>query len=158
MIRPLYRYLLQLSPIRLFLLLFFCTYLTRILAGIIMQYFHVPSSIIRDNESGLFAQIEQFFLAVIFAPFIETAMFQKLILDSGKHHIKNNILSVALAALVFGLVHCTGIVQIILATFSGFYLGLFYTIARQRKYNAFWLTCLMHALWNLIAFILRYSL
>jgi membrane protease YdiL (CAAX protease family) len=151
--------LLQLSTIRLFLLLFFCTYLTRILAGIILEHFlGLSPTIITNNESDLLAQIGLFFRAVIVAPFIETAIFQKLILDNSKPRIKNNILCVALSAVVFGLVHCTGIAQIVLAAFSGFYLGLFYTIARQKKYNAFWLTCLMHALWNLIVYILRYYL
>ena len=158
MIRHLYRYLLQLSTIRLFLLLFFCTYLTRILAGIILEHFLGLNPTVGNNESDLLAQIGHSFYGVIIAPIIETAIFQKLILDNSKPRIKNNILCVALSAVVFGLVHCTRIAQIVLAAFSGFYLGLFYTIARQKKYNAFWLTCLMHALWNLIVYILRYYL
>ena len=158
MIRHLYRYLLQLSTIRLFLLLFFCTYLTRILVAIILQLFVGLNPTVGNNESDLLAQIGQFFSAVIIAPVIETVIFQKLILDNSKPRIKNNIVCVALGAVVFGLAHINGLFRIVLATFVGFYLGLFYTIARQKKYNAFWLTCLMHALWNLIVYILRYYL
>nr|WP_315203108.1 CPBP family intramembrane glutamic endopeptidase [uncultured Flavobacterium sp.] len=156
MIRNFYRYLLQLSIVRLFLLLFFCTYLTRILVGIILEHFFGLSPTVINNESDLLAQIGEFFSVVIVVPFIETAIFQKIILDNSKPRIKNNILCVALSAVVFGLSHMTGLAQIVLATFSGFYLGFFYTIARQKKYNAFWLTCLMHALWNLIVYIVRY--
>ena len=158
MIRHLYRYLLQLSTIRLFLLLFFFIYPTLILVGIILKYFIGLSPIITNNESDLLAQIGQFFSAVIIAPVIETVIFQKLILDNSKPRIKNNIVCVALGAVVFGLAHINGLFRIVLATFVGFYLGLFYTIARQKKYNAFWLTCLMHALWNLITISLRYHL
>ncbi len=158
MIRHLYRYLLQLSAIRLFLLMFFCIYPSLILVDIILKYFLGLSPKITNTESDLLTQIGLFFRAVIIAPFIETAIFQKLILDNSKSRIKNNILCVALAAVVFGLSHMTGLYRIVSTTFIGFYLGLFYTIARQNKYNAFWLTCLMHALWNLIVFIVRYYL
>nr|WP_315203106.1 CPBP family intramembrane glutamic endopeptidase [uncultured Flavobacterium sp.] len=158
MIRHLYRYLLQLSAIRLFLLLFFCTYLTRILVAIIIEHFVGLNPTVGNNESDLLAQIEIFFSAVIIAPIFETAIFQKIILDNSKPRIKNNILCVALSAVVFGLTHMPGLIIIVSVTLAGFYLGLFYTIARKNKYNAFWLTCLMHAMWNLIAFSLRYFL
>jgi membrane protease YdiL (CAAX protease family) len=127
MIRNFYRYLLQLSAIRLFLLMFFCTYLTRILVGSILEHFVGLNPTVINNESDLLALIGQFFIAVIVAPFFETAIFQKIILDNSKPRIKNNILCVALSAVAFGLVHCTGLAQIVLATLSGFYLGLFYT-------------------------------
>jgi membrane protease YdiL (CAAX protease family) len=159
MIRHLYRYLLQLSAIRLFLLMFFFNYPTQLLVAIIIQYFlGLSPTIITNNESDLLAQIGLFFRAVIIAPVIETVIFQKFILDNSKPRIKNNILCVALAAVVFGLVHIDGLLKIVSATFVGFYLGFFYAIARQNKYNAFWLTCLMHALLNLITVSLRYYL
>jgi membrane protease YdiL (CAAX protease family) len=158
MIRNFYRYLLQLSIVRLFLVLFFSTYLTRILVGIILEHFVGLNPTVINNESDLLAQIVIFFSAVIIAPIFETAIFQKIILDNSKPRIKNNILCVALSAVVFGLTHMSGLIIIVSATLAGFYLGLFYTIARQNKYNAFWLTCLMHAMWNLIAFSLRYYL
>jgi membrane protease YdiL (CAAX protease family) len=159
MIRHLYRYLLQLSAIRLFLLMFFFNYPTQLLVAIILQHFLGLSSTITNNESdsGL-PLIAYSFYGVIIGPFIETVIFQKLILGISKHSIKNNIVCVALAGVVFGLAHMNGLFLIVLATFSGFSFGLFYTIARQNKYNAFWLTCLMHAMWNLIAFSLRYFL
>ena len=94
--------------------------------------------------------------AVIIAPLVETFLFQKMTIAICYVHIKNNLICIILSTILFSLTHLDSIKRVIAVAFTGLCLGLFYTVLKQKKLNAFWLTTLLHASWNLFVFTVKF--
>jgi membrane protease YdiL (CAAX protease family) len=101
-----------------------------------------------------------FFTTVIFAPIIETLIFQFLIIESvlylfKKLKISNSLfVSVAISGIFFGISHSYNIYYVLVTILLGFLLGFFYLIAKNHKYmNAFLTVCIVHSCSNLVGFI-----
>src|SRR5690606_9266417 len=98
---------------------------------------------------------EELFMILILAPVLETALYQyaviEVVLSLTKLIFKKEVIlaAVLIAAIAFGLSHLYNYLYMILTAAAGFTLGLFYTIVRSRKGNAFVYTMILHALYNL---------
>lgn len=96
-------------------------------------------------------------LVVIFAPFLETFLFQSLpyYFLSLFHFMKQNQwLIILIAGILFGSVHVFSIQHIFYATIIGFFLIATYII-RSKKGDSFLCTFLLHAFFNLSAIIIQ---
>lgn len=156
MIIKMYRHMLGLQAYQLFVLLFTVSLFTLISIGFLIDFFGIIISSSNDFESNNKLSLIYFMRAVLFAPLLETAIFQKMIIGFCRTFIKNNLVCVTISAAIFGLLHLNGILKIIIVFPGGICLGLFYTILKRRRLNAFWLTALFHASWNLFLLTMNY--
>lgn len=149
--------MLGIKTYKLIVLLLIISFFTNILIGFILNFFFgISFSSSNDFESINKQSLSYFFYGVIFAPLLETAVFQKIGIGFFRVFIKNNLVCVIISAFIFGLIHLNGAAKIILITTGGIYLGLLYTILKRKRLNAFWLTVLFHSIWNLFAFTMRF--
>lgn len=149
--------MLGLKTYQLLVLLFIVSLITQIIIAFIIDFF-LDVSFSSSNEIGSESKrsLSYFFYGVILAPVLETAVFQKMALGFFRVFIKNNLVCIIIAAVIFGLIHYNGVAKIIVISSGGFFLGLFYTILKRKRLNAFWLTALFHAFWNLFVFTIHF--
>lgn len=106
------------------------------------------------------ASLTVIFLAtVILAPLIETFIFQFLIIEGTLRVLKKSsfkkYIAAVLSALLFGLTHYYNIYYIGYAFLSGIIFAGIYFYAKGRKgLNPYWVVVSIHAVGNLVAFIL----
>ncbi len=97
------------------------------------------------------------FLTIIGIPWIETVLFQSLIIGGICAFVKrpryNFYLSIGLSAVLFGLSHSFNIYYMIWTTSVGIIIGFAYYIARYKTNWPFLPVFIIHALWNSIGFI-----
>src|SRR5664279_1490961 len=131
--------------------LFLACYLLAILNSFIFKtandyYFH--SNLINPVESR--SKIEQFILGVILAPILETWLFQYLpnwVLVTLKVHKKYLLL--LLPAVLFGAMHVGySLLYGICMLVFGLIINYFFLESKARSKNYFWLTALLHAMYN----------
>ena len=152
-----YRYVLGVKTYKLFVLLFVISLFTEILIGNIENLFFDINFSSSDEIGSISKRSFPYFIfSVIVAPMLETAVFQKMTIGFCRVFIKNNLICVIISAVIFGVMHLNGIAKIIVITSGGIYLGLFYTVCKRRGLNAFWLTTLFHASWNLFVFTINF--
>jgi hypothetical protein len=101
-----------------------------------------------------------FFLAVVFGPFIETFIFQFLIIETAMICFKklgvpySNITSIAISGIVFGISHSYSTYYILAASISGVLFAFFYLVARNHKFmNAFLTVWIIHTTTNFVGFV-----
>lgn len=101
-----------------------------------------------------------FFLAVVFGPFIETFIFQFLIIETVMICFKklgvpcSNITSIAISGIVFGISHSYSTYYILAASISGVLFAFFYLVARNHKFmNAFLTVWIIHTTTNFVGFV-----
>lgn len=157
MIKKCYRYLLGLETYKLFVLLFVILIASTILIGLVEMFIlnHIPSntekiSLIKENF------FSRFFSAVIITPPLETAIFQVFLIYATRTYIRNNLICVIISGVLFASIHFVDVGSTIVIFFAGICLGLFYTILKRQRLNAFWLTSLFHSTWNLMMLSLIY--
>lgn len=90
--------------------------------------------------------------AVSLGPILETLIFNKWINSLFMLILRRKNLALFVSSAMFALAHYSGhLYHVLLAFSSGIILQFFYNQLSERKSNkfAFWLTCLLHASWNL---------
>jgi len=104
-------------------------------------------------------QIEILILAVILAPVLETLVGQRLPISLCQKFIPSHKQSIGIlsSTILFALMHLSYSIWYFLAILPmGWILALTYTIFQRRKESAFWMTAILHAFKNLLAFIANY--
>jgi len=123
-----------------------------ILFNIIAKEFNIKSGFVELTESLSI----KFFIIVLFAPLIETVIFNFSILFALSKVFKNKYLIITLSSFLFGLMHYYSLAYVIFAFLGGLIYNSFFYICWQR-YNilkAFIFTLLLHSVHNFTGFIL----
>jgi membrane protease YdiL (CAAX protease family) len=110
----------------------------------------------KDIEDGAFhfsSKWEEFFVACVVAPLLETVLFQQLLFKLLHRFKLKHIWIVVIGGLMFGFAHSYNVMYVIDAFFGGMILMSCY-ILRIRK-HPFLITCIVHALFNFIALMLN---
>ena len=107
------------------------------------------------NESGLFTI---FVSSVIFAPLIETFIFQyciiELVFKININKKYQTILALLLSSLAFGLIHTYHAVYFVFALISGIIYATVYIYMKRTGYmNSFMTVYIMHLAYNLSGFV-----
>jgi len=98
-----------------------------------------------------------FLFGCVFAPFVETFLFQYLpflLANLIFKHKKRLFFYLITASLLFGYMHKYNIFYFLTGCLIGFILCFFFYIAKQRKQNALILITIIHALNNLLALLI----
>jgi len=90
----------------------------------------------------------------LFAPFIETLVFQYFLIEYLFPKTSSGFREVILSSIAFGLTHYYSIYYIILSFVTALFLGYAYILARRNKLppSAFIIVFIIHFLYNLITF------
>ena len=108
------------------------------------------------KSHGFGSITEAMFVSVLFAPIVETYIFQQLFIRNILKIFKNQfLLSLFLSALFFGLMHWYSIEYIFKTFISGLIFGFLYLLLYNDIYKSFWYVYGIHALHNLIIIIIR---
>ncbi len=116
--------------------------------GLIKDIEYATPPISALNENPVFTII----MAVIYAPLIETLLFQMLpwfILSKSKLVRRHRIIAVVASALIFGVLHYYSVFYMI-ATFMIGMVFMWAYIVKNGK-NPYWNVVLLHAVWNALA-------
>lgn len=111
----------------------------------------VVESIAKDGPLTLFL------FGCIFAPFVETFLFQYLpflLANLLFKHKKRLFFYLITVSLIFGYMHDYNIYYFLTGCLIGFILCFFFYIAKLRKQSALILITIIHALNNLVAFLI----
>lgn len=103
-----------------------------------------------ESKSTLF----KFFIIVFFTPLIETFLLNFLPYQIFKRFIKKNVIIIILNALIFAVLHHYSYTYMVMTFIGGIFLNFFYVACVYKKHFAFLLTTLLHAVYNLIGFLL----
>jgi hypothetical protein len=99
---------------------------------------------------------EHLITAVIVAPILETYIFQRGIINFTLLTIKTSqLIAVLLSATAFGLSHIYSIPYVIVTFFFGILYGTIYLSFLKKKVDAFWYLTIIHASYNLFAFLMN---
>jgi membrane protease YdiL (CAAX protease family) len=110
----------------------------------------------KDIEDGAFhfsSKWEEFFVACVVAPLLETALFQQLLYKLLHRFNVKHIWIVVIGGLMFGLAHSYNILYMIDAFFGGMILMACYILRVEKQ--PFLTTCIVHALFNFIALMVN---
>lgn len=101
---------------------------------------------------------EEFFAVVIFAPFLETFIFQYLLINTTIYVTKlfrkegSPILAILLPAICFGLAHSYNYIYMAITFVVGLIFNTFYMINKFKRQDAYTNTTIVHGLYNLCVF------
>ena len=149
------RYLYRLSSISFILIGLILLILTTFIISLL-----VPEGSFRNPVVESFAKDGPFILFLfccVFAPFAETYLFQSLpflLANRLFKHKKRLFFYLITASLFFGYMHDYNIFYSLTGCFIGFILCFFFYIAKQRKQSELILVAIIHALNNLLAFLI----
>ena len=105
-----------------------------------------------------FGQVVTLLVVVIWAPVMETILYQALIIHIVKAFVPkirySFLISVFISSLAFGLSHPYSLSYIFAASIAGLIFASTYYISLYRKQSAFLLVFLLHALNNLIGLLM----
>jgi membrane protease YdiL (CAAX protease family) len=98
-------------------------------------------------------------ISVVVAPLIETFLMQYAIMEFiiysiKKRNITTDLLALLTSAAIFGAAHNYNPLTIVHAFLFGLIFGSIYLYQKEKGNNPFFFTFLLHALSNLIAFII----
>mgnify|MGYP002335906332 CR=1 FL=1 len=105
---------------------------------------------------------EELFAVVIFAPLVETLIFQYFLVNLSisltRFLFKREsiILSIMMPAAVFGLAHTYNYIYMACTFVTGLLFNTFYIIIKYRKQDAYSCTTIVHGLYNLFIFGLKH--
>jgi membrane protease YdiL (CAAX protease family) len=141
----------NLSLLKVFLLCFALSLINGYLFGYIHDHFF-PS--LAGNPIDKESLLEQFFVAGIVAPLLETWIFQhianKALVKAG---VRNFYVLLIVPALLFGLSHYYNLLYIIAMFFGGAIMNYLYLYCKANGYKAFWWVVLLHSLYNLFGIL-----
>ncbi|OHC84588.1 MAG: hypothetical protein A2546_07970 [Sphingobacteriia bacterium RIFOXYD2_FULL_35_12] len=102
------------------------------------------------------SKLEEFFIVVIFAPILETLIFQYSIISYILGKRPNAYLFTCIfSAILFGLSHFYSPEYILKTFFSGLLFGTLYLVVQNKNNNAFIIVAIAHSIYNFIGFCLR---
>lgn len=98
--------------------------------------------------------LEEFVVAVVIAPIIETLIFQYAIIETLLNLKVHPWISIIISALLFGVSHWYNPIYVIVLTVVGCILAYYYVALRyQNGFTQISLVVLIHALFNTIVFL-----
>lgn len=101
-------------------------------------------------------KLEEFFIVVIIAPFIETLIFQYTIISFFLNKRPKAVLfTIAFSAILFGVSHFYSQVYILKTFISGLLFGTLYIVVNAKNSSAIIAVTLAHSIYNFIGFCLR---
>jgi len=100
-----------------------------------------------------------FFVSVLFAPFIETLIFQSLIFSVGRKFNLKDSLIIFLSTILFASIHYYNLAYFLVIVFLGFFYSFTfsYISKRENNFTAFLFVSSIHAVNNLVAFLVDFS-
>lgn len=102
----------------------------------------------------LVSKMEGFFIAVLFAPFIETLLLQDMLIKFIlKKRATATLLSCLISAILFALLHYYSWQYILKTFFSGLLFSSLYLIIRHKRQNPLLIVVIAHAIYNCIGLI-----
>lgn len=113
------------------------------------------------NESFLIdkSYFYKFNIKVLVAPFLETLIFQFLIIEFLFAIFKNYFICIVISSLIFGILHffnSHNLIYTLAAIITGFLFASIYIISKNRKdLNAFLIVMLVHSSSNFFAFLIN---
>ena len=126
---------------------------------VLLTYIVVLPSIFLPNNHNAGSKVAQYPIVyllptiIILAPVLETLISQALIIELFKKRFGNTI-TILISASFFGLMHYYSLAYIINTFFVGIIFAYAYIIYQEKNKKPFWVVCSIHALRNLISFIL----
>jgi membrane protease YdiL (CAAX protease family) len=97
---------------------------------------------------------EKFFVAVLVGPFIETLLFQDMLIKFIlKKRANARLLSCLVSAILFALLHYYSWQYILKTFFSGLFFGSLYLIITHKRQNPLLVVFIAHAIYNGIGLI-----
>lgn len=102
--------------------------------------------------------LEEFFAVVIFAPLVETLIFQYFLINLSisltRFLFKREyiILAIVMPAVAFGLAHSYNYIYMASTFISGLMVNTFYMVVKYRRQDAYSCTTIVHGLYNLFIF------
>lgn len=146
------------KPLNFILTTTFLNFILMVPINLVLIYLDIENEEIggTDIEKGFFLV----FSAVIFAPILETLICQLIPIKLTQKILQNklNIIPIIISAIFFALMHVLYSIWYSLLIFPlGLLLAKTYLIFQKRKESSFWVTTVVHSLWNLIQVILFYS-
>jgi hypothetical protein len=124
---------------------------------IVTMYF-ISAFVFRNHPGGFIYKsiTEHFITVVIVAPVIESYVFQRGIINLTLQTIKSSkLIAVLLSATGFALTHIYSLPYVIVTFFIGILYATIYLILLEKNAEAFWWVTVIHALYNLYAFIMN---
>jgi hypothetical protein len=106
---------------------------------------------------------QEFLLVVIFAPLVETLIFQYFLVNLSisltmllfkREYI---ILAIMMPAMAFGLAHTYNYMYMASTFVTGLLFNTFYMVVKYRKQDAYSCTTIVHGLYNLFIFGLKHT-
>ncbi|MBK0383051.1 CPBP family intramembrane metalloprotease [Pedobacter sp. SD-b] len=113
----------------------------------------------KPNFKNINQIVKAVFKVIIFIPLIETALFQYFIINllkTSERFEKNEVLIIIISAFLFALSHYYSIYYIIITFFAGCILAYSFLASKNFKIKPFWLVFTIHALFNLISFLVEF--
>jgi len=140
----------------------FITLLTTVLFSLAFHHFVPEGTMINSVTSTIENKYYLLVIAVLFAPLIETLFFQFfpimfMLFVRNKRNRSNLYIAILLSALLMAIGHIYSVYYFVSTFFIGLLWAISYVIAMHRKQNAFLTISLVHALWNLLVFIINYQ-
>lgn len=136
-----------------FWIFFIINFLFQSITSVIANFINPDLTDTSLHFSGL---LEEFYIAVIVAPILETLIFQYIIIESLLNSKIAPIMCVAISALSFGLAHWYNLAYVLVLTGVGFIFGYYYLALRQQFFlNRLIFVVLLHSLSNLLTFLIK---
>jgi len=137
------------NPLLITATCFVVAIIIQLVFGIINDWFlHISTK----NPIANYGWQVKLFIGVIFAPILETFIFQYLTFKLIRLVTKNPIYIIGLASLFFAVNHYYNWFYMFVTFFMGIILNYNYYAVQKISKFAFWLTVLFHAANNFIAF------
>lgn len=135
---------------------FFLILLLKIVNGYLFTYINNSFFKLENTIFEKFSESELFFMAVVFAPIIETLIFQLFLFRLlNQIRIKNTLAIIILMSVVFSQAHWYHWLYVVAAFISGLLLNYFYVYILKNKNEliAVLLTIALHSSYNLYGFL-----
>ncbi|MBX9891927.1 MAG: CPBP family intramembrane metalloprotease [Chitinophagaceae bacterium] len=154
-----YRYWSAMHPIAFLITALLLMFFLTIPVYALLDILQISDKVVGGPDFTNKHQIEIFILAVILAPLLETLVGQRLPISLCQKFLPSHKQSIGIlsSTILFALMHLSYSIWYFLAILPmGWILALTYTIFQRRKESAFWMTAILHAFKNLLAFIAGY--
>lgn len=139
-----------LSPLNFILIMGMAIYIPTII--LLPLYYYFPNEYIIEIPSEK-NYVLDVLLFVVFAPFIETIVFQMSIIKLFRKLFKfNNVILIVISSIIFGMVHSPLVTQF-MAFLTGLLLAYSFVVYEQKHFSAVMMVTILHIIRNLpIAF------
>ena len=142
----------KLNPYKFILITGFLAFLSKLWFVPIFYLFSIDE--IGGVDFDLKSVVKLFFLAIIFAPIIETFLSQYIPIALSQRVLERNAnrIGITVSVILFSLLHISySIGYAIMVVPIGLILALSFVIFEKRKESSFWMTSFLHAFINMIS-------